>query len=394
MTTYRSLAHVALALTSALVLSACGEQAGQANAQSGGAPKPTVTVIETQAIAVPLTTELAGRTSAYLVAEIRPQVSGIIQKRVFTEGSEVKAGQVLYQIDPATYQASYDSARAGLARAEAALGQARLSARRHAELVKIEAVSIQANDDAQAALALAEADVAAARAAVKSSKVNLDYTRITSPISGRIGRSTVTRGALVTASQTAALATVQQLDPIYVDLTQSTTELLALRDKVASGKVQAANGAIPVTLMLENGRPYAHTGTLAFSEVTVDEGTGSVTLRAELPNPDGHLLPGMYVRARIEQGQATQAVLVPHKAVSRDTRGQAVVMVVTDAGKVEARQVSAEQSLNDQWVITDGLTGGERVIVEGLQKVRAGAEVTAEPAPAQADAAAAKQPAT
>lgn len=370
MTTYRSLAHVALALTSALVLSACGEQAGQANAQSGGAPKPTVTVIETQAIAVPLTTELAGRTSAYLVAEIRPQVSGIIQKRVFTEGSEVKAGQVLYQIDPATYQASYDSARAGLARAEAALGQARLSARRHAELVKIEAVSIQANDDAQAALALAEADVAAARAAVKSSKVNLDYTRITSPISGRIGRSTVTRGALVTASQTAALATVQQLDPIYVDLTQSTTELLALRDKVASGKVQAANGAIPVTLMLENGRPYAHTGTLAFSEVTVDEGTGSVTLRAELPNPDGHLLPGMYVRARIEQGQATQAVLVPHKAVSRDTRGQAVVMVVTDAGKVEARQVSAEQSLNDQWVITDGLTGGERVIVEGLQKVR------------------------
>ena len=393
MTTYRSLAHVALALTSALVLSACGEQAGQANAQSGGAPKPTVTVIETQAIAVPLTTELAGRTSAYLVAEIRPQVSGIIQKRVFTEGSEVKAGQVLYQIDPATYQASYDSARAGLARAEAALGQARLSARRHAELVKIEAVSIQANDDAQAALALAEADVAAARAAVKSSKVNLDYTRITSPISGRIGRSSVTRGALVTASQTAALATVQQLDPIYVDLTQSTTELLALRDKVASGKVQAANGAIPVTLMLENGRPYAHTGTLAFSEVTVDEGTGSVTLRAELPNPDGHLLPGMYVRARIEQGQATQAVLVPHKAVSRDTRGQAVVMVVTDAGKVEARQVSAEQSLNDQWVITDGLTGGERVIVEGLQKVRAGAEVTAEPAPAQADAAAAKQPA-
>lgn len=393
MTTYRSLAHVALALTSALVLSACGEQAGQANAQSGGAPKPTVTVIETQAIAVPLTTELAGRTSAYLVAEIRPQVSGIIQKRVFTEGSEVKAGQVLYQIDPATYQASYDSARAGLARAEAALGQARLSARRHAELVKIEAVSIQANDDAQAALALAEADVAAARAAVKSSKVNLDYTRITSPISGRIGRSSVTRGALVTASQTAALATVQQLDPIYVDLTQSTTELLALRDKVASGKVQAANGAIPVTLMLENGRPYAHTGTLAFSEVTVDEGTGSVTLRAEVPNPDGHLLPGMYVRARIEQGQATQAVLVPHKAVSRDTRGQAVVMVVTDAGKVEARQVSAEQSLNDQWVITDGLTGGERVIVEGLQKVRAGAEVTAEPAPAQADAAAAKQPA-
>lgn len=397
MTTYRHLAHAALALASAVVLSACGEQGGQANAQSGGAPKPTVTVIETQATAVPLTTELAGRTSAYLVAEIRPQVSGIIQKRVFAEGSEVKAGQVLYQIDPATYQASYDSARAGVVRAEAALVQARLSARRHAELVKIEAVSTQANDDAQAALALAEADVAAARAALKSSKVNLDYTRMISPISGRIGRSTVTRGALVTANQTAALATVQQLDPIYVDLTQSTTALLALREKVASGKIQAANGAVPVTLILENGQTYGRTGTLAFSEVTVDEGTGSVTLRAEVPNPDGHLLPGMYVRARIEQGVAPQAVLVPHKTVTRDPRGQAVVMIVTDAGKVEARQVSAEQSLNDQWVITDGLTGGERVIVEGLQKVRAGAEVSAELVPPQADAAngsaAATQPA-
>lgn len=397
MTTYRHLAHAALALASAVALSACGEQGGQANAQSGGAPKPTVTVIETQATAVPLTTELAGRTSAYLVAEIRPQVSGIIQKRVFAEGSEVKAGQVLYQIDPATYQASYDSARAGVVRAEAALMQARLSARRHAELVKIEAVSTQANDDAQAALALAEADVAAARAALKSSKVNLDYTRMISPISGRIGRSTVTRGALVTANQTAALATVQQLDPIYVDLTQSTTALLALREKVASGKIQAANGAVPVTLILENGQTYGRTGTLAFSEVTVDEGTGSVTLRAEVPNPDGHLLPGMYVRARIEQGVAPQAVLVPHKAVTRDPRGQAVVMIVTDAGKVEARQVSAEQSLNDQWVITDGLTGGERVIVEGLQKVRAGAEVSAELVPPQADAAnggaAATQPA-
>lgn len=370
---------LALALAGALTLTACSEKSGQANAQGAGAQKPTVTVIDTVATSVPLVSELPGRTTPYLVAEIRPQVGGIVQKRLFKEGGEVEAGQALYQIDPATYQASYDSARAALARAQATLKSARLTARRYGELVKIEAVSTQANDDAQASLAQAEADVASARAAVTSAKVNLDYTRISSPIAGRIGRSSVTRGALVTANQSEALATVQQLDPIYVDLTQSSTSLLNLREQIATGKVKAANGQVPVTLMFENGSQYEKTGTLAFSEVTVDESTGSVTLRAEFPNPEGVLLPGMYVRAHIEQGETTHAVLVPHKALTRNARGEAQVLIVNAEGKVEARTVTADQSRGDQWVITAGLSGGEKLITEGLQKVRAGADVNAVP---------------
>lgn len=381
---------LALALAGALTLTACSEKSGQANAQGAGAQKPTVTVIDTVATSVPLVSELPGRTTPYLVAEIRPQVGGIVQKRLFKEGGEVEAGQALYQIDPATYQASYDSARAALSRAQATLKSARLTARRYGELVKIEAVSTQANDDAQASLAQAEADVASARAAVTSAKVNLDYTRISSPIAGRIGRSSVTRGALVTANQSEALATVQQLDPIYVDLTQSSTSLLNLREQIATGKVKAANGQVPVTLMFENGSQYEKTGTLAFSEVTVDESTGSVTLRAEFPNPEGVLLPGMYVRAHIEQGETTHAVLVPHKALTRNARGEAQVLIVNAEGKVEARTVTADQSRGDQWVITAGLSGGEKLITEGLQKVRAGAEVNAvPPAPSNAQASAA-----
>lgn len=370
---------LALALAGVLTLTACSEKSGQANAQGAGAQKPTVTVIDTVATSVPLVSELPGRTTPYLVAEIRPQVGGIVQKRLFKEGGEVEAGQALYQIDPATYQASYDSARAALARAQATLKSARLTARRYGELVKIEAVSTQANDDAQASLAQAEADVASARAAVTSAKVNLDYTRISSPIAGRIGRSSVTRGALVTANQSEVLATVQQLDPIYVDLTQSSTSLLNLREQIATGKVKAANGQVPVTLMFENGSQYEKTGTLAFSEVTVDESTGSVTLRAEFPNPEGVLLPGMYVRAHIEQGETTHAVLVPHKALTRNARGEAQVLIVNAEGKVEARTVTADQSRGDQWVITAGLSGGEKLITEGLQKVRAGADVNAVP---------------
>jgi membrane fusion protein (multidrug efflux system) len=361
-----------------LVLAACDKNAGQANAQGAGAPKPAVTVIETQAASVPLVAELPGRTTPFLVAEIRPQVTGIIQKRLFKEGGTVKAGEALYQIDPATYQAAYDSAKASLARAEATLGSARLTAQRYAELVKIEAVSPQANDEAQAALQQALADVASAKAALASAKVNLDYTHLSSPISGRIGRSSVTRGALVTANQADSLATVQQLDPIYVDLTQSTNELIDLRQKMAAGRIKAVGGAVPVTLLFENGTEYGARGSLAFSEVTVDETTGSVTLRAEFPNPDGELLPGMFVRARIAQGEATNAVLVPHAAVSYDARGAALVMVVNGENKIEARQVTAAQSRGDQWVVTDGLAGGERVVVEGLQKIRPGVEVSAE----------------
>lgn len=382
------------ATAAALSLTACGNDAGQAKAQAAGAPPPAVTVIETSASSVPLINELPGRTTPYLVAEIRPQVTGIVQKRLFKEGGEVKAGQPLYQIDPATYQATYDSAKAALARAEATLKSASLTAQRYQELVKIQAVSTQANDDAQAALQQAKADVASAKAAVTSARVNLDYTRLSSPISGRIGRSSVTRGALVTANQTEALATVQQLDPIYVDLTQSTTALLDLKQKIAAGKVTTQDGKMPVMLMFENGSEYAQAGTLAFSEVTVDETTGSVTLRAEFPNPDGTLLPGMFVRARIQQGETTRAVLIPHEAVNRDARGNAVVMVVGADNKVEARTVTTDRVLGDQWVVTDGLAGGERIITEGLQKVRAGMVVTPEAkqpasAPAQAPAASA-----
>jgi membrane fusion protein (multidrug efflux system) len=343
-----------------------------------------------QTESVPVATELPGRTSPYQIAELRPQVTGIVKQRLFKEGSEVKAGQVLYRIDPATYQAAYDSARASLARAEANLDAARLKAERYAELVKIEAVSKQANDEAAAALKQVQADVGVAKAALDNAKIDLGFTRVTSPIAGRIGRSAVTPGALVTANQAAALATVQQLDPIYVDLTQSSADLLRMRRDLASGKLLRAGGgdAVPVQLVLEDGSLYGAEGRLAFSEVTVDQATGSVTLRAVFPNPKGELLPGMYVRARLTQGVNRDAVLVPHAAVSRTPRGEAQAMVVNAENKVEPRTVKAEQSIGDKWVVTEGLAAGDRVIVEGLQKVKPGAPVKAEEAGAAPAAAA------
>lgn len=369
------------ALASALVLTACGGEAPKAAAQAGGPAAPAVTVVTVQPEAVPLTTELPGRTAPYMVAEVRPQVTGIVKSRPFTEGAEVKAGQVLYQIDPSTYEAAHDSARAALARAEANLYAARLKAQRFEELAKIEAVSKQASDEATAALKQAEAEVASARAAVAKARIDLDFTRVSAPVAGRIGRSAVTPGALVTANQAAALATVQQLDPIYVDLTQSSAELLALRRDLAEGKLKRSAGdTVPVKLVLEDGSTYAQEGRLAFSEVTVDPGTGSVTLRAVFPNPKGMLLPGMYVRAQLTQGVMGNAVLVPHAALSRDPRGNALVMVVDAEGKVEARPVKAAQSQGDKWVVSEGLSGGERVIVEGLQRARPGAQVKAEEA--------------
>jgi len=379
-----------LVLLGALLLAACGGKTEPGAAP--GAVAPAVTSVTVQPEPVPVTAELPGRTSPYLVAELRPQVSGIVKQRLFKEGSDVKAGQVLYRIDPATYQATYDSARANLARAEANLEVARLKAGRYAELVKIEAVSAQANDDAQAAQKQAQAEVGAAKAALDKARVDLDFTRVTSPIAGRIGRSAVTAGALVTANQAAALATVQQLDPIYVDLTQSSAELLGLKRSLDSGRLQRSGGdTVPVQLVLEDGSLYGAAGRLAFSEVTVDEGTGSVTLRAVFPNPKGELLPGMYVRARLTQGVNRDAVLVPHAAVSRTPRGEAQVMVVNGEAKVEARSVKAEQSIGDKWVVTGGLAAGDRVIVEGLQKVKPGAPVQAqEAAAAAAPAAAAK----
>ena len=379
---YRALIKpLAIALATVTVLSACGQGAQQgAGGAPGGPGMPSVGVIVAEASSVPLVSELSGRTTPFMVAELRPQVSGIVHKRLFTEGSEVKAGQTLYQIDPATYQAAYDRARARLARAEANLYSARLKAERHAELVKIEAVSKQANDDAIAALKQAEADLAAARAALDKAKIDLDFTRVASPISGRIGRSTVTPGALVTANQADSLATVQQLDPIYVDLTQSTGELLQMRRALEAGKLKpVGDQSVPVRLVLEDGSLYAAEGKLAFSEVSVDTGTGSVTLRAIFPNTKGELLPGMYVRARLVQGQAEEAILVPHAAVSRDPRGNATVMVVGAEDKVEAKVVQTARSQGDKWVVTEGLHAGDRVIVEGLQKVRPGVQVQAQP---------------
>ena len=374
-----ALKPAALALAGALLLAGCGgsKQGGQ---QAGAAPAaPAVTVVAVKSESVPLVTELPGRTTPYLIAELRPQVTGIVKQRQFNEGSEVKAGQSLYQIDPSTYQAAYDSARASLARAEANLYSARLKAQRYADLVKIEAISKQQNDDAVAALKQAEADVAAARAATVKARIDLEFTRVVSPISGRIGRSTVTPGALVTANQAAALATVQQLDPIYVDVTQSSADMLRLRRQVEAGKLQRNGGAsVPVRLVMEDGSLYGAEGKLAFSEVSVDEGTGSVTLRALFPNPKGELLPGMYVRARLSQGIKSDAFLVPHAAVSRDPRGQAQVMVVNAESVVEVRPVKAEQSRGDKWVITEGLAANDRVIVEGLQKARPGTQVQAQ----------------
>ena len=367
----------------ALLLAACsgGKEQGAAPGAGGPPPAPAVTVMTVASGSVPMVTELPGRTTPYLIAELRPQVTGIVTLRAFDEGSEVKAGQVLYRIDDAPYQAAHDSARAALARAEANAQVARIKAERHAGLVKIEAVSKQANDDAQAGLKQAQAEVAAARAALDKARIDLDYTRLKSPIAGRIGRSAVTPGALVTANQAQALATVQQLDPIHVDLTQSSADMLRLRSEIAAGRLQAgAKGEVPVKLILEDGSEYAAEGRLALSEVTVDEGTGSVTLRAKFSNADGVLLPGMYVRARLPQGTRSEAILVPHKALSRDPLGNALVMAVDAESKVVARPVQVAQSLGENWVVTGGVKAGERIIVEGLQKVRPGAAVQAEEA--------------
>lgn len=372
---------------------------GGGNSPAGGPPggpggAPAVTVMTAEAVDVTLTTELPGRTAPSLVAEVRPQVNGIVRQRLFTEGGTVKAGQALYQIDPAIYQANVDSAAAALARAEANRDMARLKAGRHEELVKTGAVSRQAYDEAQAGLKQAEAEVSAAHAALERTRVDLNYTRLASPISGRIGRSSVTPGALVTANQPAALATIQQLDPIYVDLSQSSTEMGRLRREFEQGKLRRlADGKIPVTLTLEDGSAYAHAGTLAFSEVTVDPQTGTVALRAVFPNPDGALLPGMYVRATLAQGVREGAVRVPHAAVSRDPLGNAQVMVVGADNAVQPRTVQISQSEGSEWVVSEGLAAGDRVITEGLQRAQPGMTVTPLP-PGEAPQAPAGAPKT
>lgn len=362
----------ALALTAAfaILLGACGT--GQ---EAGPPPTPAVTVVELGSQDVTLTRELPGRTNAWLVAEVRPQVSGLVAERLFTEGERVKAGQPLYQIDDATYRATANSARAQLARARATLTSARLTAERIAGLAKIDAVSAQDNDNATAALAQAEADVGVARAALDAANVMLGYARITSPIDGRIGRSSVTQGALVTANQPQALATVQQLDPIYVDLTQSSAELLDLRRSLAEGRLSRGEEAMPVKILLEDGSEFPHPGTLKFSEVAVDPSTGSYALRIEVPNPEHVLMPGMYVRAVLGAGVRADAVLVPQRGIARDPKGNTTAMVVDAQGVVEQRQVVVSRTIGDQWLVESGLTAGDRVVVEGLQKIAPGATV-------------------
>ena len=341
---------------------------------------PEVGVVEVKPQRVAITTELSGRTSAFMVAEVRPQVGGIIQKRVFTEGSDVKAGQVLYQIDPASYQAAYASAKAAEARSEANLIPARLKEERYRDLVKIKAVSQQDFDDAHASLKQAEADVAATKAAVETARINLAYTKVSAPISGRIGRSTITNGALVTASQAVALATIQQLGSIYVDVTQSSAELLKLRQNLASGLMKNSGAAqTRVKLLLEDGSAYPLPGVLKFSEVTVDPSTGSVTLRAVFPNPKQALLPGMFVRAILEEGVSEQAILVPQRGVTRNPKGEAMVMVVGAEEKAEPRLIKVVRTIGDSWLVSDGLKAGDRVILEGIQKARPGTVVKAVP---------------
>ncbi len=364
---------IAAPLLLAGVLAGCKQ--GQATAPKGPAALPEVAYVALAAQPVTLTMEAPGRTSAYLVAEVRPQVSGIVRERRFTEGADVKAGEVLYEIDPSTYEAAHASAKAALARAEANLMPRLLKAERFKELVAINAVSRQDADDADAALRQAQADVEGAKAALDAARINLAYTLVTAPISGRIGRSVVTTGALVTANQPAPLATIQKLDPVYVDVTQSSASLLKLREKLAAGKLrQNARGAV-VKLFLEDGTPYPLPGTLKFSDVTVTPGTGSVTIRNVFPNPKGVLLPGMYVRAVLEEGVDERGILVPQRGVTRDPAGKPVALVVGAGDKVESRMLEVSRVVGDCWLVEKGLAAGDRVIVEGLQRAKPGAQV-------------------
>ena len=366
------------ALLCPLVLVGCGSRdAATPGAPGTGAPPAVpVTVVTLKLETVTLTRELPGRASASLVAEVRPQANGIVKQRLFTEGARVAAGQPLYQLDDATYRADVASAQATLARTEATVEASRLNAARSQELIKIDAVSRQDHENAMAALKLAEADRAAARAAVDRSSVLLGYTRITSPIAGRIGKSSVTQGALVTANQADALARVQQIDPVYVDVTQPSAEWLVLRRQLAAGRLAAGND-VPVTILLEDGTRYAAPGRLQFADVSVDPNTGAFLLRVVVPNPKEMLLPGMYVRAVVANGVRQDALLVPQRAIARDPKGNTSAMVVGADGKVVLRQVKGSSTCGDRWLVEDGLVPGERVVVEGLQKIRPGATVTA-----------------
>lgn len=368
----RALTRAVLCMLLSLMLLACEEGGKGAPGSSG--PREVV-IIKLEPRREVYTTALAGRIASFQVAEVRPQVGGILQQRLFTEGADVKAGQALYQIDPATYEAALDSAQAALMKAEANVTSARLKAERFRELLAIKAVSKQEYDDAQAAFKQAEADVAVNRAAVKTARINLEYTKVRSPISGRIGKSAFTPGALVTANQAQALTSVRQLDPVYVDITQSSQDLLRLRAQFTNGELRSAAEEAPVRLKLENGAMYPHEGRLQFTDVSVDESTGMVSLRALFPNPEHILLPGMYVRAVIAEGVDENALLVPQRALRRDPKGQASVLLVDGGGKVDVRLVDVGRTVGDSWQVLSGLKPGDRVIVEGGQNVRPGMSV-------------------
>ncbi|HEY0941202.1 MAG TPA: efflux RND transporter periplasmic adaptor subunit [Steroidobacter sp.] len=380
------LLFASLALTA--ILAGCGQK------QAGGPQRqaPEVGFITVQAEPLVLQSELAGRTTSYLVSDVRPQVSGIIKSRRFEEGTQVKAGQVLYEIDPAPYEAAVAQAKASLANAQAAVEAARLKDQRYSELLAIEGVSQQEADDAKVAHQQAVASVAQMQATLASAQINLDYTKVRAPISGRIGKSSVTPGALVTANQETALATIRTLDPIYVDMTQSSAELLKLRRLI--GESGMKSGRATVSLKLEDGSEYSHHGSMKFAEVAVDISTGSVTLRAEFPNPDNVLLPGMYVRAVLDQAVKTSAILAPQQGITRDLKGNATALVLTADNKVEQRTLVAERAIGDRWLISEGLAEGDRLIIEGTSKVRVGDAVTPVDLGSGRRAAAAEPPAT
>jgi membrane fusion protein (multidrug efflux system) len=363
--------HACLLGLTALLLAACDQ--GSAASPPPAPAVPTVTAVELEPQAVTLRTTLPGRTAAFQTAEVRPQVSGVLRERLFQEGARVSAGQPLFQIDAAPYRAQLASAEAALAKAQATLGSARATVTKYRPLVAQNAISRLEYETALATQKEAEADVASAKAAVETARIDLDHTRVVSPISGATSRSGMTVGALVTAEQTTALVTVTQLDPIYVDVVQPATTLLRLRRALADGTLtRDPSGQPAVRLLLEDGSEYPQAGTLKFSEVTVSTDTNTVTLRAQFPNPDGTLMPGMFVRAQVEEGQAQDVFLVPQQAVSRNAKGEALALVIGTDGTVQSRVLQATRTVGDKWLVQGGLQPGDRVIVEGLQRVQPG----------------------
>lgn len=364
-----------MAVILGLQLAGCSDNGGQQGQMQQQAPEVGFITVESETVT--LDRELPGRTTAHRIAEVRPQVSGVIKERLFEEGQEVKAGQPLYQIDDRTYRAAVATARAELARAQATLHSNELREKRFRQLLEKRSVSQQEYDEARAQLDENKAAVAAARASLQSAQINLDYATISAPIDGRIGRSNVTAGALVTANQAQAMATIRQLDPIFVDLTQSSNELRQLRQAMAAGELeQVSEDQARITLLLEDGSAYGQAGTLQFSEYAVDESTGSVTLRALFPNPDGDLLPGMFVRGRLPEGQRSNTILVPQKSISRDPTGQAFAMLIDSDNMVKKVNVTTERAVKSQWLISQGLNKGDRLIVDGLQRIQPGMPVS------------------